>query len=185
MGCKADYSNNTKRSFANDCISFGIRVGDLTMDPMTALALISTGVSVFGDLFGASEQEEALEERKREEEMASDKRQIQADKKMENIIALQKVRAATSGFKYTGSFANLALSSFQDFAEDRQAELLNLHLKENNIDQAESNAIAGGFIKGLTDASQGVFEYYSLNHRKYDTPSEYSPYKYNNPDLFS
>lgn len=151
---------------------------------MLPLMLVSTGVSVAGKLMSMGAQEDAIEQQKKEEQLASNKKQVDEDNQMQRLLSLQRVRAAASGFQYSGSFANLTTQTFNDFAEDRNADLLNLHMREGALDAKEDNVFAQGFLSSIGEIGSSAFEYYKLKPEKVGDDS-LDPNRFNDEELFS
>jgi len=127
----------------------------------TAIILGATAVKSGAELFGASEEEQALETRKAQEQLQAQQITNQRERKLEEITSTQEATEAARGVALSSpSFSAIQNDTFDQFAEDQRARNTQLLFQEANIDQEESNlkvkafaAIAGNIF----DAAKGSF----------------------------
>lgn len=114
----------------------------------TAFTAASAGISIIGDMFGASEarkqteqQVRQLELQKKQDQLVFEQRHI---KRLDNLKTTVNSNIALAGFRgispASGSFKAIEQKSFGDFNEDENMDSLNLKLKEQYADVQEEAA---------------------------------------------
>jgi len=102
-------------------------------------------VSLISGEFGLASQKEALKIRLQEERLAATQQMINKERAMSRIISEQNVQAGASGVT-PGSFAVVQEADFNKFAEDLNAEKLNLKWKEYAIKSQEKQLTVAQYI---------------------------------------
>lgn len=97
--------------------------------------MIASGAMKAGaGLSGARAQEDALRLRLSQERFAAEREMQHKDEQLRSVLGTQRAEGAARGIEPTSaSLAAISEDTFQKFAEDRQADMLNLKFKENAI----------------------------------------------------
>ncbi len=111
--------------------------------------LVSGGAS----LFEGSARANALEQRERQEEVATSSRKLLQGQQLNRILAQQNVAASASGTTLASpSFMALQRKSFNAFSQDANADNLNLSFQKDALEQQKRNALTEGFLQAGTSA---------------------------------
>lgn len=99
----------------------------------------------------AQARQNALDIRLRQEQDAMRQQQINQTRKVNNVLATQNVMAATRGESLSSpSFSAVQMDTLNQFAQDQNADALNLNFQKEAIDQQKANAQAQGNLSFLS-----------------------------------
>ncbi len=99
----------------------------------------SVGKTVF-DIEEAEAEKQALELKRKAEEINASKEALFRDQQLEKILSTQRAEGAARGIAPTSaSLSAISQGTFNNFSDDAEARNLNLQMKESAIDIAEKN----------------------------------------------
>lgn len=132
----------------------------------TPVAILGGLISTVGTIEGANAREDALQERERQNELATTQQKIKEEDKLERVLSSQKAVEAATPFKTTSaSFGVISQESIDEFAEDREATNLNLKFQNEAIDQQIGNIQNAEFLGVANNLFDAGTMYYRMKER--------------------
>ena len=127
----------------------------------SALSGIGLATSLFGRSQSAKSQEQAVQLRLEQEEAANTERSTQRGRRLNEIMASQVAREGASGLSVSSqSFFAVGQDSFNEFAEDSNADALNLSfdkISAANSQKAIQQQRKFGSMGDIFNAGKSIF----------------------------
>lgn len=128
---------------------------------LSTIGSIKTGMSVFSNLEAANSQRHAIKMQIIQERIRRSKEQIDADDKMKEMNANQIALAASSGFDYAGSSANLTASNIDKFGEDSAINQLGSDIRVSSLKSEYKDVAKNAWLNifsTATDSAEKVLD---------------------------
>lgn len=118
------------------------------------------------DQSAISSKEDAIRQQITQERIATSQQLVQEDRKATRVLAQQNLMAGASGAT-PGSFSPLEEETFNNFAQDRSATMLQMDWKVNALNQQESNLEDSRFLFLGSDLFDTANKIYASNRREH------------------
>lgn len=159
-------------------------------DPTSMGLMVGGGLlKTISDQQGVDSKEQALRNEMAEERIAHSQQLIKEDEKAKSVLSAQNLMAGASGVT-AGSFSPTEESTFNNFAEDRNASNLQFDWKESSMQQQADNLDDSKgvlFASDLFDVAEKTYRINKLDSFKMNNKnirSSIDPYNYDKKESY-